>query len=156
MNIKEIYRKIASFCSYQDRCKQEVVTRLNDWDVPQEMVSTILGLLQDEKYLDEERYVKSFVRGKFEYKKWGRWKIRMILRQKGIAEQQIKDGLTVIEPDRYDEVIIQLLKAKIKSVKAENEWVLKQKLLASMAAKGFEPEIVQELVDDVIREFNGK
>ena len=154
MDIKEIYKKIASFCSYQDRCKQEVVSKLQDWEVPEEMLPTLLGLLEDEKYLDEARYVRSFVRGKFEYKKWGRWKIKMTLKQKGISELQIKEGLLLIDPERYDEVIVQLLKAKIKSVKAENDWVLKQKLLASLAAKGFEPEIVQELLDDVIKEFN--
>lgn len=155
MNIKEIYKKIAGFCSYQDRCKQEIVSKLRDWEVPEDMLPALLGLLEDEKYLDEARYVRSFVRGKFEYKKWGRWKIKMTLKQKGITEAQIKEGLLLIEPDRYDEVIIQLLKARIKTVKAENEWAMKQKLLASLAAKGFEPEIVQELVDDVMKEFNG-
>ncbi len=153
MDIKDIYRKIAGYCSYQDRCKQEVIAKLNDWEVPENMLPTILELLQDEKYLDEERYIRSYIRGKFEYKKWGRWKIKMTLKQKGISEAQIKEGLLLIDPERYDEVIVQLLKAKVKSTKAENDWVLKQKLLASLAAKGFEPEIVQELVDDVIKEF---
>ena len=55
----------------------------------------ILGLIQEAidlliieliqfNFLNEERYARSFARGKFRIKKWGKLKIRMALKKRGL------------------------------------------------------------------------
>ena len=82
--------KLQRYCAYQDRCQVEIEQKLRDYGVFTKDWPIILGMLQAEKFWDEERYVRSFSRGKFYHKKWGRNKIRHALKQKRIPDYLIE------------------------------------------------------------------
>ena len=114
---KESKQKIAKYCAYQERCHQEVRDKLYSFGLAPDDVELIIYELIQQDFLNEERFALAYVRGKFIYKKWGRNKIRMEFKRRKISDYCIKKGLLQIDPDKYEEVLTELITKKINSLK---------------------------------------
>ena len=142
-----ILKKVLRYCAYQDRCTQEVRTKLATFDMPNPEKDKIVKLLVEEGYLDDERYASTFVRSKIHLKKWGVNKIRMALKIKGIGDEIISNALSEIDPEIYREELVKVLKAK--KINESDPYKRKAKLAQYAMQKGYEPTLVW----DVIRSF---
>ena len=142
-----ILKKVLRYCAYQDRCTQEVRTKLATFDMPNPEKDKIVKLLVDEGYLDDERYASTFVRSKIHLKKWGVNKIKMALKMKGISDEIISYALSEIDPEIYREELIKVLKAK--KINETDPYKRKAKLAQYAMQKGYEPALVW----DVLRNF---
>lgn len=143
-----ILKKVLRYCAYQDRCTQEVRTKLATFDMPNPEKDKIVKLLVDEGYLDDARYASTFVRSKIHLKKWGVNKIKMALKIKGISDEIISNALSEIDPGIYREELIKVLKAK--KINELDPYKRKAKLAQYAMQKGYEPSLVW----DVIRHFD--
>ena len=103
MTTSEILSKLERYCAYQDRCTQEVLTKLRSMQVEETEAQQILQLLKNDGFIDDERYVQNFIRGKVGIKQWGKQKIRMSLLQKGINKELIDKYIEDITPQQYTE-----------------------------------------------------
>lgn len=101
MTVSEIITKLERYCAYQDRCTQEVLTKLRSLQVEEKEAQQILRLLKNDGFVDDERYAQSYIRGKVGLKQWGKQKIRMSLLQKGIPKELINKYLEHITPQQY-------------------------------------------------------
>ena len=147
----KVLKKIVKYCAFQDRCFAEVRAKIEGFELSLEEEQSIVDYLVSNKYLDEERYVRSIVRGKFVYNQWGKIKIEHLLNQKEVSSSLFdKVWEELINPQEYEEVIVRLVDKKVRSVKAKDDFELRQKIIASMYQKGFESYIVEPLVDDVL------
>ena len=142
-------RKLENFCAYQDRSYREVAEKLKTFDLNQTDEKEILDALIEEKFLDENRYVNSFVRGKLNLKKWGKVKIEMRLRREGIPETLIRKALGDINKDEYTLILKQLIEKKMKGISSKNKQELKYKAATYAIQKGYETELVWKVVNDL-------
>ena len=144
-------QKIAAFCAYQERCQQEVRTKLYSYGLYQDQVDEILAWLITENFLNEERFAQTFAGGKFRVKKWGRFKITQALKQKNISDYCIKKGMQEIAEDDYLITIKQLVDKKIKELapKTQNLFQLKDKTSKYIISKGFEPDLVWSVLKEI-------
>jgi Uncharacterized protein conserved in bacteria len=142
-----ILKKVLHYCAYQDRCTQEVRTKLATFDMPDSEKKKMLKLLVDEGYLDDERYASTFVRSKIHLKKWGVNKIKMSLKMKGISEEIINDVLSEIDPEIYKEELIKVLKSK--KINESDPYKKKAKLAQYAMQKGYEPNLVWDAVKNL-------
>ncbi|MBP5650010.1 MAG: RecX family transcriptional regulator [Bacteroidales bacterium] len=110
MTSTEILSKIERYCAYQDRCTQEVVTKLRSWQLEEQEQRQVLQILKNEGFIDDERYVQSFIRGKINTKQWGVQKIRLGLLQKGISKELIDKYIEDINPQQYTDNIQTVLR----------------------------------------------
>ena len=101
------------------------------------------------RFVNDERFAKSFVRGKVNQSGWGLNKIRFHLLQKGIAKDIIDESLGQTDEDLYRQRLIDILKVKSRTVKAENDYERKRKLAAYAMQKGFEASLVWEVLKDL-------
>lgn len=101
MTAAEIITKLERYCAYQDRCTQEVLTKLRSLQVEEKEAQQILRLLKNDGFVNDERYAQSYIRGKVGLKQWGKQKIRMSLLQKGIPKELIDKYLEDITPQQY-------------------------------------------------------
>lgn len=101
MTVSKIITKLERYCAYQDRCTQEVLTKLRSLQVEEKEAQQILRLLKNDGFVDDERYAQSYIRGKVGLKQWGKQKIRMSLLQKGIPKELINKYLEYITPQQY-------------------------------------------------------
>lgn len=147
--IKEALPKIASYCAYQERTQNEVRAKLLDYGLDLEEADEVIIRLTQEKLLDEERYAQSFVRGKYGLKRWGRRKIQLGLKAKGISDYCIRKGLQEIDPDQYWENLLHLLEKKNATEKESNPLARRQKIQYFLQSKGYEMDLVQDAMREL-------
>lgn len=147
--VQEIKVKMEYYCAYQDRCHYDVEKKLKEFFLIPEARDEILLSLMSDKFLNEERFAKSYVRGKFRMKSWGRRKIVQELKKRNISEYLINIGLKEIDQDEYYSTIEKLLLKKKDTIKTEKSYELRNKLISFMMNKGFEYEEVSDVLEDV-------
>ena len=142
MTRKEAKLKLANYCAYQERSQKEVRNKLYETGLYQDEIEEIISELISENFLNEERFAKAFIGGKFRIKKWGRNKILMAIRPFDISDYCIKKGLQEIDPDDYNNTMEQIIIAKNKGLSEDNIFVRRNKLAKYAMSKGFEAELV--------------
>ena len=145
----QVLDKMAKYCASQERCVKDVRDKLKTFDIPQAEKDKIFDYLLDNRFVNDERFAKSFVRGKINQSGWGLNKIRFHLVQKGIAKEIIDEALEQTDEEVYRQRLIDILRVKAKSVKAETEFEKKRKLAAFAMQKGFEGPLVWEVLKEL-------
>jgi len=141
---------MAKYCAYQERCVKDVKDKLKTYDIAEKEKNIILEYLLDNRFVNDERFAKSFVRGKVNQSGWGVNKIRFHLIQKGIDKDIIEEALGQTDEETYRQRLIEILKAKAKTVKEASDYEKKRKLAAYAMQKGFEGSLIWE----VLKEFD--
>lgn len=147
MTQKEGLEKMAKFCAYQERCQSEVKQKLRSFDLTENETENIICDLIEQNFLDEERFSKAFVRGKFNQKRWGKNKIQQHLKQKQISDYCIKKGFAEIDNNKYLEALDEIIAKKTKTIKDTDPFIVKQKLARYAISRGFESELVWEVLN---------
>jgi regulatory protein len=144
----QVLDKMAKYCAYQERCVKDVRDKLKTFEIPEEEKAKILDYLLDNRFVNDERFAKSFVRGKVNQSGWGVNKIRFHLIQKGIDKDIIEEALGQTDEEAYRQRLIEILKTKAKTVKADSDFEKKRKLAAYAMQKGFEGSLVWEVLKE--------
>ena len=144
----QVLDKMAKYCAYQERCVKDVRDKLKTFDIPQTEKNKILDYLLDNRFVNDERFAKSFVRGKVNQSGWGVNKIRFHLMQKGIDKELIEEALGQTDEEVYRQRLIDILKTKSKTIKADSDFEKKRKLAAYAMQKGFEGNLVWYVLKD--------
>ena len=139
-SLDEARAKAEIYCAKAERCKCEVLHKLQLWGAPMEQEENILAHLEKEGYIDELRYAKAFVRDKYRFSQWGNMKISQALRLKHIPDACIKKALLEINVDEYLSILKRLLAKKKPSVKYASDYEMKGKLIRFAAGHGYEME----------------
>lgn len=145
----QVLDKMAKYCAYQERCVKDVRDKLKTFEISEEEKTKILEYLLDNRFVNDERFAKSFVRGKINQSGWGVNKIRFHLVQKGIAKEIIDEALSQTDEEVYRQRLIDILQTKVKTVKADSDFEKKRKLAAYAMQKGFESALVWEILKDL-------
>ena len=112
MDKETALKKILHYCNYQGRCKKEIYDKLNSFELDETDKNFIVGFLQEEGFINDERYCRSYVKSKLNLKKWGVNKIKLALITKGIDKEIIDNVISEIDKDSYKEELLNLLKNK--------------------------------------------
>jgi regulatory protein len=135
-----------NFCVYQERTQQEVRDKLWELEVDRDWIEEIISQLIVENFINEERFAKAFAGGKFRMKKWGRVKITMELKIRKLSEYCIKKGLKEIPEEDYLKTLSELMEEKITAIKEQNQYKKNHKIAAYLIGKGYEPDLVWDLL----------
>ncbi len=140
MTVSQALEKMRAYCALQDRCMQEVRQKLYQHGIWNDEAEEVIAQLIIEGFLDEERFARSFCRGKFRMKQWGCKKIIFELKQRNISAVCIQKALTEIDENEYLEVLRNLIDKRIDLPKASK--ADKQKTASYLIGKGFEADLV--------------
>jgi regulatory protein len=146
----EALPKIQKYCAYQERHHQEVRDKLYDYGLHQNDVEQIITELITSGFLNEERYAKAFVGGKFRMKHWGKNKIVNELKFRGISKRCIQTGLKEIDDADYRKELQKQLRKKSESTTETNIFKKRDKVARFAIGKGYEPELVWNYVMDLL------
>ena len=150
-SLTEAVVKIQQFCVYQDRCHKEVVEKLQNMNmIPQAIDTIVAGLIVD-NFLNEERFARSFARGKFRIKKWGRLRIVRELKLRNISKYNIDSALKEIEESAYLTTLDELARKRNDSIKETNPYKRKKKIADYLFYRGWEPHLVYEKINELVR-----
>ena len=148
--VQEIQQKIAQYCVYQDRCHKEVEEKIKSYDLIPEAREMILLNLMKDNFLNEERFAKSFARGKFRIKHWGKNRIVNELKMKDISSYNIKTALKEIDDKEYINTIYKITENRNNVISESNPYKRKKKLIDFLLRKGFETDLIFKTIDDVL------
>ena len=97
----EIQSKLEYYCTYQERCYKEVEEKLYSFAATSTEKEEILTYLIENNFINEERFAQSFVRGKHNYKFWGKNRIINELKYRNISSKNIEIALKEIPKTTY-------------------------------------------------------
>lgn len=141
-------KKMEAYCARAEHCCSEVSDKLKRSGVSDEAIERILDTLQQEKYIDEERYCRAFIRDKYRFAKWGRVKIAQMLKTKKIPRSLYFPLMDeIIDPEEYRSVLRTLLVVQRRSIRACDQRELYNKLIRFAIGRGFEIEEIQSAID---------
>jgi regulatory protein len=147
--VDEIKRKIEQYCVYQDRCHREVEQKMREYNLIPEARELILLSLMKDNFLNEERFSKSFARGKFRIKSWGKNRIIRELKFRDISAYNIKTALKEINEEEYLTTIYRITENRNEVITETNIYKRKQKLIGFLQRKGFENDLIFKTVNEV-------
>lgn len=141
----EALNKAAAYCTLCERCISEVSKKLTTWGVPPAEQQRIIERLQDEGFINEERYCRAFVNDKLRFNRWGRVKIRAALYEKQLPREYIAQAIEDIDEEEYMQTLHDLVATKQRELKNE-DFATKQKIIRFAASRGFEPAKILQIV----------
>lgn len=146
---EEAYLKLSALCAVSEQCCHDMMQKMRRWELPQELAEKVVARLVKERFIDEERYAKAFVRDKFRYNHWGRVRIELELKKRKIAQRHIAEALEEIDEKDNLEALREMIRKKRPSVKGKNEYEIKGKLIRFALGRGFQMDDVIKVVGDV-------
>jgi len=134
------------YCAMQERCKQQLQKRFDDWRLPSEEQERIFKELKAKNFLSEERYAEAFANGKFRIKGWGKTKIKHHLKQKRIPGAFIDAALGQLEDDAYLETIVQLIARKKRELERKelSDFEEEQRVRRFLYGRGYASDDIQK------------
>jgi regulatory protein len=150
---KKLFKRLALWCSRQERSYREVTQKLETLDASYESILLIAKALQDQNFQNDVRFAQAFSGGKFRIKHWGKMKIRKALQEKGISPENIILGLKEIDLDDYYKIAEKLIEKKLVLLQGEKPLVREAKIYKYMNTKGYESSLVREILTDLQRTF---
>ena len=147
MTEQEAYLQLAALCAQAEHCQQEMRDKMRRWELDETTQNRIVARLIKERYIDDERFARAFVKDKIRYNKWGRRKVQQALWLKHIDSDIQQRVLDEIDEKEYLDVLRPLLKQKRKSIKAESDYELNQKLVRFALGRGFGFDIIRQCLD---------
>ena len=147
MTEQEAYLQLAALCAQAEHCQQEMRDKMRRWELDESVQNRIIDRLIKERYVDDERYARAFVKDKIRYNKWGRRKVQQALWQKRIDADIQQRVLDEIDEKEYLDVLRPLLKQKRKSIRAASDYELNQKLVRFALSRGFTFDLIRQCMD---------
>ena len=144
---EETFLQLAALCANAEHCQYEMLEKMKRWELSDEAQARVMARLIEERYVDDRRYARAFVKDKIRYNKWGRRKVQQGLWMKRIDKEIQDEVLNEIDEKEYLNVLKPLLKQKRKSIKANSDYELNQKLVRFAYGRGFTFEIIRQCLD---------
>ena len=149
--VDEALKKLEYYCSYQERSHKEVEDKLYKMNMISQAKEKIILHLIEHNFLNEERYAKTFARGKFRIKKWGKQRIVRELKFKGVSKYNIESALKEISQDDYLNTFNELAEHKFNSITEINTYKKKKKLMDYLFYRGWESHLVYDKVNELFK-----
>ncbi len=142
---KDVFRKkLLVFCNYRERCQKEFIDKMWELKIPREWQDELILEFIQEGILNEERFARALVRGKFRMNGWGRVRIRMLLKNHGILESLISTAFLEIDDEDYLEEAVKLYRKKLRELKGTLDFENRKRCQNYLMQRGFEYEIIRQ------------
>ena len=148
--VDEATKKLEGYCAYQDRCHKEVISKLRTMNMIPEAIDVVVGHLIKENYLNEERFARSFARGKFNIKKWGKNRIENELKYREISKFNIRLAMEEIDSKEYIKTFNALAKKRLAEIREKDLQKRRKKLADYLLYRGWESGMVYEKVYELV------
>ena len=150
LSVEEAKKQMENYCSYQERCHQEIENKLNKMNLIREAKEIIILHLLEHDFLNEERFSKAFARGKFRIKKWGKQRIIRELKFRNISEYNVKSALQEIDEDDYIKTFNELTKKRLSNINEKDINKKRKKLVDYLLYRGWESELIYNKTNELL------
>ncbi|WP_343695970.1 regulatory protein RecX [Flavobacterium sp.] len=146
---KEALQKLERYCAYQERCHDEVVSKLYSLKMTSDEIDSIVVQLIENNFLNETRFACSFARGKHRIKHWGKIRITNELKLRNISSTNINLALKEISPEEYFETFENLSQKCWDTILEINTLKKRKRFCDYLLRRGYESNLVYEKVKEL-------
>jgi regulatory protein len=139
----QLRAKARAYCARQERCQQEVRDKLYAWGGQKEEVEQVIAQLIGEGFLNEARFAEHYAVSKSRQKGWGRRKIELALKAKGVSASCIASGLKAIDGEEEGEQLRTAVAKRWERTKETDPFIRREKVVRYFVGKGFGREEVE-------------
>ncbi len=154
MSYEEVLAKLTAMCSTAEYCSYDMLQKMHRWEVDEATQERVMDYLLKEKYVDDGRFCRLFVREKIRFSKWGRRKIEMSLAQKRIPREISAPILDEVDDEEYLSVLRPMLRQKARSVKAASDYDRNGKLIRFAMGRGFTFDLIRQCLTGDMEEVD--
>jgi len=102
--------------------------------------------LVEEKYLDDERFIKAYIHTKIYIKKWGKKKIQAELSMKKLDKTFIQKTFLDVDDERYIENLNHLADRKWATLYRKADRERQASLFRYLVGKGYESDLIMDWI----------
>lgn len=140
------FRKMALICSRKEYAPAEIIYKLQFLGLSHDAVGRVMSRLEKERFIEEERYIRSYVHDKLYFNHWGKKKIMLNLQKKQLPMDAVERIFSEFPTEDYDEALLSLLEKKRQSVKGDSIYDKRNKLIRYALGRGYS-------MDEILRCF---
>lgn len=134
-------------CSHKEYAPSDIARKLERMDFSVEVTDKIIDRLKKEGYINEKRYIRSFIHDKLLFNKWGKKKIALSLIRKQLPRELIDEAFLELPDDSFGKSLLPLLEKKWKTIKGRSEFERRGKLIGFALGKGFSMNEVMDCLE---------
>ena len=146
---QEALFRLTALCSQAEHCSYEMTEKMRKWQISDEAQARIMQHLVEERYIDDERFCRYFVKDKIRYNKWGRRKVEQALWAKHIDSDISKAILDEVDDEEYINILRPMIKNRRKQMKDMSEYEANARLMRWAIGRGFTFDIIRQCIDGV-------
>lgn len=132
----------------RDRSEFEIRRKMVEKKYPSEDIDTTIAFLTEKRFIDDERFVRNFVRLAVGSGKMGKQKMQFKLSRFGIAKDLIGKELQEISTDSEYSRAMELANRWIEKKQSVPKEKIYERLGRFLLAKGFSYDIIKKVLDN--------
>lgn len=151
------YTKLVDWCNKAERCRFDLVRKLSLWGAEKAFIDSCIERLRKSNLYDDARFAAAFAHDKSNLQRWGAQKIKMHLKARSIADESIREALSLLENEVQQDNIRELAKRKWASIKGKTTFERNSKLIQFLLRKGFSYDAIKKelsTIEEWPEEFN--
>lgn len=146
---EQALNSLMALCARAEKSSGDARRLMKKWGVDEESQPAVLEQLIKDRFIDDDRFTSAFIREKRDLNGWGAYKIRMELQRKGVDRATVDRHIDELDPSILRERLMTLLEKRLRTVKYETKYQLRDKLLRYGASRGYDFSMVSECVSEV-------
>lgn len=145
---EQALKKLAALCAKGEHSTGEADTKMRQWGIGAEARARVIAKLVGAKFIDDARFTSYFIHDKIKFNHWGRRKIEVALRQKGVDSETASEALDGIPDEEYLEILRPMIKTKMESVAGATDYERAMKTIKWAMGRGFSIDLIRRCIDD--------
>ena len=141
--------RMASQCARREYSAFDIETKLQRYNLDKDTIERIIAQLKKEKFIDELRFTRSFIKDKIRFNKWGKKKIEFGLRQKRVPESIVSEAFLDFTDEELNESLHDLLQKKWKTIKGDSDYNRRNKLIRFGLSRGFDMNNIMKCIENI-------
>lgn len=143
-------KRAARICARSEQCGAAIRRRLAEWGVAEDVSARVVEYLYENSYIDDSRYIRSFVNDKFRFGKWGRHKIRHALNENGLSGPEVETALKKTDEDEYHQALQKAVSEKARQRGGIKTIADRASVYNFCLMRGYESELVNSAIEEYI------
>lgn len=140
--------RLEDLCARSEQCTSDLRRKLSGWEISSSDSDSIIRHLSENRFVDDSRFARAFVRDRYRFAGWGRQKIISGLYAKRIAKDTIDDALTEIDVRLYASIAFKAIAARLRQLPEDMDRRDKRmRLMRFAAGRGYEVSLIIKILE---------
>lgn len=153
---EKLYTQALKFLSRRPRSEKETIDNLLKKKASKEQIMVIINLLKNQKFLDDKLFAKWWIEQRANFKPKGWYALQLELKQKGIAEDIIKEVGEEMKNGRMEikseyEQALEIAKKRVKRLGELSPQETYRKIGGLLARRGYNLDTIKAIIDQILR-----